>query len=217
MGRLIVIEGLDGAGKATQAALLTKALAKEGRQVLSVSFPNYDSESSALVKMYLAGAFGQRPDDVNAYAASTFYAVDRYASYKQQWQNFYQNGGTVVADRYTTSNAVHQCSKLPKEQWDEYLDWLFDLEYRRIGIPAPDRVVFLELPLKVSQRLLAERYHGDENKKDIHERNLSYLEHSHQAACYCAEKLGWVRLDCTRQGDLLPVEQIAQMVFKAVE
>ena len=139
-GRLLVIEGLDGSGKATQAELLAAALAADGLPVRQVSFPNYASDSSALVRMYLSGQFGSKPDDVNAYAASSFFAVDRYASFKTDWGGFYRDGGVVLADRYTTSNGAHQCSKLPPDQWDSYLDWLFDFEYRLLGLPAPDAV-----------------------------------------------------------------------------
>ena len=139
-GRLLVIEGLDGSGKATQAKLLAAHLAESGRRVMEITFPDYESDSSALVKMYLSGQFGDKPDDVNPYAASSFYAVDRYASYKTKWGSFYEAGGIVIADRYTTSNAVHQCSKLPPEQWDDFLRWAFDYEYRLLGLPAPDAV-----------------------------------------------------------------------------
>ena len=139
-GRLLVIEGLDGSGKATQAKLLAAHLAESGCKVMEITFPDYESDSSALVKMYLSGQFGEKPDDVNPYAASSFYAVDRYASYKTKWGSFYETGGIVIADRYTTSNAVHQCSKLPPEQWDDFLRWAFDYEYRLLGLPAPDAV-----------------------------------------------------------------------------
>ncbi len=144
-GKLIVIEGLDGSGKATQARALAEALQAQGKNVMQITFPDYASDSSALVRMYLGGQFGSHPDDVNAYAASAFYSVDRFASYKMKWGEFYREGGIVIADRYTTSNAVHQCSKLPPEQWQEFLDWLFDFEYNKIGIPAPDRVIYLEV------------------------------------------------------------------------
>ena len=188
-GRLIVIEGLDGSGKATQAARLTEALKTQEKDVKQISFPNYASDSSALIKMYLGGQFGSHPDDVNAYAASTFYSVDRYASYKSDWGGFYREGGIVVSDRYTTSNAVHQCSKLPREQWPAFLDWLFDFEYNKIGIPAPDRVIYLEVDPAVSQGLMTARYKGDESKKDIHEKDLAYLARSHDAAG--APSAGW--------------------------
>lgn len=212
MGKLIVIEGLDGSGKATQSKLLAEQLCAEGRQCRRIRFPAYESNSSALVKMYLAGEFGDKPGDVNAYAASSFYAVDRFASYKQDWGSFYQSGGVLIADRYTTSNAVHQCSKLPRSQWDDYLAWLFDFEYHKLGIPTPDAVLFLDLPTAVSQQLMSERYHGDETRKDIHEKDLDYLSHSREAAYYCAEKLGWEKIDCTQNGELLSIDEIHRKV-----
>lgn len=210
-GKLIVIEGLDGSGKATQAALLAEALEKQGKAVKKVTFPNYESNSSALVKMYLAGEFGQKPDDVNAYAASMFYAVDRYASYKS-WEQFYLDGGIVVADRYTTSNAVHQCSKLPREQWDEFTAWLFEQEYEKIAIPAPDAVIYLKVDPEVSQKLMTGRYHGDESKKDIHEKDMEYLRRSREAAQYCADTFGWLTVDCAQNGKLRSIEDISAQV-----
>ncbi|MBQ2062263.1 MAG: deoxynucleoside kinase [Oscillospiraceae bacterium] len=215
-GKLIVIEGLDGSGKATQAEALVRALEEQGKRVRKVSFPDYGSDSSALVKMYLRGAFGSKPDDVNAYAASSFFAVDRYASFKSDWGAFYRSGGVVVADRYTTSNAVHQCSKLPEEQWDEYLQWLFRYEYDLLGIPAPDRVIYLRVDPAVSQRLMTGRYHGDESKKDIHEHDLAYLNRSRAAAEYCAANLGWHTVDCARDGEMRSVEDIAADVLSLV-
>lgn len=207
-GKLIVIEGLDGSGKATQAKLLARELRRQGREVREISFPDYKSDSSVLIKMYLGGAFGSKPDDVNAYAASSFFAVDRYAGYKSDWGAFYQQGGVVIADRYTTSNAVHQCSKLPREQWDAYLDWLFRFEYEQLGIPAPDTVIYLRVDPAVSQKLMTQRYHGDEGKKDIHESDLEYLHRSRMAAEYCAEKLGWKTVPCTEGGEMRSVEEI---------
>ncbi len=212
MGKLIIFEGLDGSGKGTQTALTAQKLAARGVDLRQITFPDYASESSALVKLYLAGAFGQKPDDVNAYAASSFFAVDRYASYKTGWGAFYRDGGLVLSDRYTTSNAVHQCSKLPPAQWDGFLNWLFDFEYQKIGIPAPDAVVYLAVDPEVSQRLLAARYHGDDSKKDIQEKDLDYLARSRAAAEYCAKALGWKRIDCTADGPqgktMRTVEQI---------
>lgn len=199
MGKLIIFEGLDGSGKGTQTNLLCQALRARGADLRQITFPDYESDSSALVRMYLSGRFGQRPDDVNAYAASTFYAVDRFASYKTDWGEFYRTGGLVVSDRYTTSNAVHQCSKLPPMHWDGFLDWLFDFEYKKMGIPAPDAVVYLSVDVEVSQGLLAARYHGDAAKMDIQEKDTEYLARSRAAAEYCAHKLGWRRIDCTRE------------------
>ena len=212
-GRLIVIEGLDGSGKATQAQRLAAVLQQHGKRVREISFPNYDSDSSTLVKMYLSGAFGTQPGDVNAYAASSFYAVDRYAGMKQDWGAFYDSGGILIADRYTTSNAVHQCCKLPGAQWDAYLDWLFDYEYRLLGLPTPDLVVYLRLGIETSQRLMSERYHGDEKKKDIHESNLSYLEQAHLAADYCASKYNWKTVECAERGSLRCIDEIGADVW----
>ena len=197
MGKLIIFEGLDGSGKGTQTHLTAENLRAEGRDLRQITFPNYQSPSSALVKMYLGGEFGQRPDDVNAYAASSFYAVDRYASYKTDWGSFYREGGLVLSDRYTTSHAVHQCSKLPPMHWDGFLNWLIDFEYKKIGIPAPDGVVYLAVDPAVSQKLMTERYHGDESRKDIQEIDREYMARSRAAAEYCARTLGWQRIECT--------------------
>ena len=207
-GRLIVIEGLDGSGKATQAKLLAAHLKAQGRSVREVSFPDYASDSSALVKMYLAGQFGSKPDDVNAYAASTFFSVDRYASYKKDWGRFYEDGGIVIADRYTTSNAVHQCSKLPPDQWEGFLGWLFEFEFQLLGLPAPDAVVYLQVDPAVSQKLMTARYHGDESKKDVHEKDTEYLARSRAAAEYCAAHLGWATVHCTSTGAMRTIEDI---------
>ena len=217
MGKLIIMEGLDGSGKGTQAELLARRLTEQGRTLRKITFPDYASDSSALVRMYLAGKFGDKPDDVNPYAASSFYSVDRYASYKMNWGGFYQDGGLVISDRYTTSNAVHQCAKLPPEQWGAFLDWLFDFEYHKIGIPEPDRVIYLAVDPEVSQRLMTARYHGDESKKDIQEKDTEYMARARAAAEYCAKTLGWRRIECTRVQDgvktMLPVETIHQSIL----
>ena len=217
MGKLIIMEGLDGSGKGTQAELLARRLTEQGRTLRKITFPDYASDSSALVRMYLAGKFGDKPDDVNPYAASSFYSVDRYASYKMNWGGFYQDGGLVISDRYTTSNAVHQCAKLPPEQWGAFLDWLFDFEYHKIGIPKPDRVIYLAVDPEVSQRLMTARYHGDESKKDIQEKDTEYMARARAAAEYCAKTLGWRRIECTRVQDgvktVLPVETIHQRIL----
>ena len=199
MGKLLIFEGLDGSGKGTQTDLLCKTLRDRGQELRQITFPDYESDSSALVKMYLSGKFGQKPDDVNAFASSTFYAVDRFASYKTNWGDFYRRGGLVISDRYTTSNAVHQCSKLPPMHWDGFLEWLFDFEYKKMGIPAPDAVVYLSVDVDISQKLIAERYHGDKNKMDIQEKDAEYLARSRAAAEYYARKLGWRRIVCTKE------------------
>lgn len=216
MGKLLIFEGLDGSGKATQTALCAKALAQRGVDLRQITFPNYQSDASALVKMYLNGQFGARPDDVNAYAASSFYAVDRYASYKTDWGEYYREGGVVLSDRYTTSNAIHQCSKLPPMHWDSFLEWLFDFEYKKIGIPKPDAVLYLAVDPEVSQRLLSERYHGDESKKDIQERDTEYLARSRAAAEYCARTQGWRRIECTTVKDGVKVMRTPQEIHAEV-
>ena len=216
MRKLIVIDGLDGSGKATQAKRLAEKLKARAVPVREVSFPDYDSPSSALVKMYLAGEFGSRPGDVNAYAASSFFAVDRYASFQKDWRRDWENG-LVIADRYTTSNAIHQCSKLPESEWRAYLDWLFDFEYRLLGIPAPDLVVYLHVDPAVSQTLLEKRYGGCEEKKDLHEKDLAYLARCQDAARYCAEYLGWKTVECCRGGAMRPVEEIGDELMRLAE
>lgn len=216
-GTLIVLEGLDGSGKATQTQALYEHLLRQGRAVKKISFPNYNSPSSALVKLYLSGAFGTDPDAVNAFAASSFYAVDRYASYKQDWERFYLDGGIVLADRYTSSNAVHQCSKLERGRWDQFLQWLTQYEHGLLGIPEPDLVLYLEVDPAVSQELMRRRYGGDESKKDIHERNRDYLARSRAAADYCARTLGWQRVQCTRQGEMRGIEDIHREICGLVE
>lgn len=217
MGKLIVIEGLDGSGKSTQLDILSQRLKDEGYNAISVSFPDYDNPSSTLVKMYLSGKFGQKPNDVNAFAASTFYAVDRYASFKQNWGNFYTNGGIITAGRYVTSNAVHQCSKMPQSQWESFLDWLYDFEYNKMGIPKPDKVIFLDMPIDVSQKLLSCRYNGQEEKKDIHERDTEYLSNCRKAAIFTAEYSNWHIIPCSENGLPRTIEDIATDVLNAVK
>lgn len=216
-GRLIVIEGLDGSGKGTQAKLLYETLKAQDCKVRKVSFPDYESNSSALIKMYLAGEFGTDPSAVNAYAASSFFAVDRYASFKKDWGKFYEEGGIIISDRYTTSNAVHQCSKLPQEQWDAYLQWLFHFEYALMGIPAPDKVIYLQVDPAVSQKLMTGRYQGDESKKDIHEKDRAYLDRSRMAAEYCAEKLNWQTVHCVHEGQMRSIEDIGREILEMVK
>ena len=208
-GKLIVVEGLDGSGKATQAAKLFESLKERGMNVRKVSFPNYDSAASGPLKMYLAGEFGTAPGDVNPYAASSFFAVDRFAAYKSDWGEMYENGGVIIADRYTTSNAIHQCSKLPEEQWDGFLEWLFGYEYDLMGIPAPDSVIYLRVDPDVSQELLDKRYDNHSEKKDIHERDVAYLKRSRIAADYCAKKLGWITIECVNENGMRTIEEIA--------
>ena len=217
MGKLLVIEGLDGSGKDTQTRLLSEKLKERGLENTVISLPHYEDASSALVKLYLGGAFGSRPGDVNAYAASSFYAVDRFAGYKTRWGADYENGKIILANRYTTSNACHQMTKLDRTQWDAFLQWLFHYEYELLGIPKPDGVIFLDMPVEVSQALLAARYAGDEGKKDVHERDVDYLSACHEAAAYCAQKLGWETIACARGGKPKTVEEISDAVFSCAK
>lgn len=214
---LIVIEGLDGSGKATNAELLRKALEDAGKDVVKINFPDYDSDSSALVKMYLKGEFGSKPSDVNAYAASAFYAVDRYASYKAKWKDAYEREAWIVADRYTTSNAVHQASKLEGGERERYLDWLYDFEFEKLGLPRPDAVIYLDVDPQVSQKLMSGRYNGDDSKKDIHEADVKYLEHCREAALFAAKRLGWTVVSPCENGELLPKEQVFLRVFDSIK
>lgn len=210
---LIVIEGLDGSGKATNAALLEGYLKEKGHTVKKITFPVYESDSSAPVRMYLSGQFGKKPGDVNAYAASALYAVDRFASYRTDWKADLDAGAWVIADRYTTSNAVHQASKLEGDERDGYLEWLYDFEFDKIGLPRPDAVIYLDVPPAVSQKLIEGRYAGDNSKKDIHEQDVEYLEHCRSAAIYAADKLGWHKIPLTTNGVMDSREQNLQKII----
>ncbi len=215
-GKLIVFEGTDGSGKATQTELLCRELERRGIPFKRLTFPRYEEESSALIRLYLNGAFGSRPGDVNAYAAATFFAVDRYASYKQDWGPFYQAGGLLVADRYTTSNAVHQTVKLPPEERKTFLDWLFDFEYRLLGLPAPTRVLYLDIPTDITERMMRRREHETNTKADIHERDDAYLRRCRENAAFVTEYCGWTRVDCTAGGELRSAEDIHAEVMERI-
>lgn len=214
-GKLIVIEGLDGSGKATQANLLFEELKNIGYDSKKISFPDYDQPSSSLVKMYLNSELGKKPEDVNAYAASSFYAVDRFASYVNLWKDWYESGNIIVADRYTTSNAVYHMGKLPFNEWNYYLSWLQDFEYNKLGLPSPDLVIYLSMPVSVSQKLIAKRYNGDLNKKDIHEKDIHFLKMCSESAEYSIKKLGWKRIFCSDGEKVRTVEEIHKDVLLA--
>lgn len=218
-GKLITIEAGDGSGKATQTKALYDRLLAEGYQVLKVEYPDYQSESSALVRMYLGGEFGQQAENVSAYGASSFFAVDRYASYLLKWRQAYESGWIILADRYTTSNMVHQAVKLndPAER-EEFLTWLWDFEFGRLQLPVPDRVIYLDMPPEISDRLINSRAAKDSSrKKDIHEKDTSYLHHCHRAYNEVAEKYGWVKISCAQQGNLRTVQDIHEDVYQAVK
>ncbi len=213
-GKIAVLEGLDGSGKSTQFEMLDRYLTDKGIKHKSISFPDYDNESSALVKLYLSGKIGSSPSDVNAYAASSFYAVDRYVSYRQFWEKDYKDGAFISAARYVTSNCIYQMTKLPEEKWEEYIQWLEDYEYRKLGLPRPDQVIFLDMPIEISQKLMSGRYNGDEAKKDIHEADVSYLHACRKAALFTAERCGWKLISCSDGDAPRPIDDIFADIIK---
>ncbi len=216
-GKLIVLEGTDGSGKATQAHLLAQHLEREGRAFREIDFPRYGNPFAEPAKRYLDGALGSRPGDVNAYAASVLYAVDRFASYKEDWGGAYEAGELILANRYTTSNAVHQASKLPEEEREEYLRWLFDLEYGRMGLPAPDLVVYLDLPTELSEAMLRQRQQSTGTHADIHEQDEDYLRACRENARSIARALGWTVIRCDRAGSVRPPEDIHREIWDLVK
>lgn len=218
-GKLIIIEsGSDASGKATQSEKLYNRLVTDGYNVRKVSYPNYESDSSALVKMYLKGDFGKDAEDVSPYVASTFYAADRYASYKIEWETFYQSGGIVIADRYTTSNMVHQASKMDREEREKFLAWLEEFEFDMYQLPQPDFVVFLDVLPEISNELMKDRTNKatGEQEKDIHESNKEYLRKSYDTALYIAEKYNWNKINCVENQTLRSIEDIHEEIYKKV-
>jgi len=213
MNKFIVFEGLDGSGKGTQAKRLCEYLESKNTPYKKLDFPDYESESSALVKMYLRGEFGSDAYATNPYAASSFYAVDRYAGFVKHWKNDIENGKIIISDRYTTSNAVHQTCKLKKEKWDEYLNWLYDYEFDKLKLPKPDLVLYFDMKPEISQELINKRYKGDNTKKDIHECNLEYLKNSREAALYAAKKLDWTIIKCYENDSPLTPDDIFERVL----
>lgn len=217
MSKLIIIEGLDGCGKSTQTALIEKYLEEKHIAYKKIKLPDYESPSSTLVNMYLQGDFGKSADAVNAYAAGAFYAVDRFASYALKWKKDYEDGTLILADRYATSNLIYQMGKIDEEKWDEYLDWSEDFEYSKIGIPKPDCVIYLDMPVEISQKLMTARYNGDENKKDVHEANVAFLNGCRTSALYAAKKQGWHIVNCSDSENPLPIEHIHQKIVDIIE
>lgn len=216
--RLIAIDGLDASGKMTQTELLVSLLAEKGISHRNISFPTYDSDYSAHVNMYLKGRFGDDPETVNPFAASSFFGADRYCSYMLDWKKDYDNGSVIIANRYTSANAVHQLSKLGREKYNSFLQWLMDYEYNKLGIPKPDAVIYLCLPPEISQKMIEHRCEETGAEKDIHESNKKHLENSYQAALYSAEKLGWIKIDCNNGDVMRPREDIhAEIVEKLKE
>ena len=216
-GKLIVFEGTDGSGKATQARILAERLRSAGVPFQEIDFPRYGNPFAEPARLYLNGALGARPEDVSACAASTLYAIDRYASYKEDWGAAYEAGRLILANRYTTSNAVHQASKLPAEEREGFLDWLFDLEYNRLGLPRPDLVLYLDLPTEISGQMLRLREAVTHTPADIHEKDAGYLRQCRENAAEIVRRLGWRRIDCSRDGAVRTPEDIHREVWSAVE
>ena len=216
MGKLIVIEGTDGSGKSTQFRLLTQRVAEEGREFQKLVLPQYQEESSALIRMYLGGEFGTKPSDVNAYAASAFFAVDRYASYKKVWGKWYEQGGLVLSDRYTTSNAVHQASKEPEEKQAEYLRWLYEFEYDKLGMPRPDLVIYLDVPTDFTEKMMRTREAATNTHADIHEQDLEYLATCRRIGKNAAAYYNWTVINCVRDGEMRTIEDIHEEIYRHV-
>ncbi len=212
--KFIVIEGLDGSGKGTQSNILFETLVTRGYKVKKITFPDYDSPTSSLVKMYLGGELGDSPDAVNAYAASAFYAVDRVASFIKSWKKDYEECDYLIADRYVTSNIIYQMTKLSEDEYDEYIEWCEDFEYNRLGVPKPDTVIYLDMPPAVSQKLMSGRYNGDESKKDIHEKNMNFLLSCRESALYALDKLNWIHLSCATGDTPKSRENISQQILE---
>ena len=220
MGKLFVIDGTDGSGKRTQFEKLKERFNQEGIDYRTVSFPNYESPSSSLVKMYLSGEFSQNAKEISPYIASTFYAVDRYATYVKDYKEYYENGGIILADRYTTANMVHQAGKIESdEEKDKFLDWLFDLEFGMYGLPKPDEVFLLKMPVDIAIDLIKNRDNKftHSSQKDIHERDSQHLKDSYQAACYVAQKYNWYAIDCVKDGKLRTREEIHEEIFNEIK
>lgn len=214
---LIVLEGLDGSGKGTQFMVLCDNLEKLGVKIARVDFPDYNSNSSALVKMYLNGDFGENPKKINPYAACTFYAVDRFASYTSSWKKHQDEGKLIIANRYTSSNIVYQMSKLPENEWDSFIEWVEDTEYKKFGIPRPSVVIYLDMPIEISQELMTNRYSGDESKKDIHEKDIEFLNECRKSALFAAEKLGWFIIKCSENSKPKKINEISDEIFEIVK
>ena len=217
MGKLIVIEGTDGSGKSTQFKLLASRLEAEDQPFRRLVFPRYSEESSALIRMYLGGAFGTNPSDVNAYAASAFFAVDRYASYKQDWGQWYQDGGLIISDRYTTSNAVHQASKEPEDKQAAFLQWLYEFEYDKLGMPRPDMVIYLDVPTDFTEIMMRNREAETNTQADIHEQDMAYLATCRRIGRAAADFYGWKIVSCAENGKMRSIEDIHEEIYRLVK
>ena len=217
MGKLVVLEGIDGSGKSAQYRRLVSRFEREGIKYHSIVFPRYDQESSALIRMYLGGQFGEKPEDVNACAASIFYAVDRYASYMTDWKEYYEQGGLVLSDRFTTSNAVHQGAKLGADEQPAFFDWLYDLEYVKLGLPRPDMVIYLDVDVETSMARMKHRQQKTGKDGDIHERDVEYLQHCLDTAHRAAAHYGWRTVDFKKDGVERAVDEKHEEIFSIVK
>jgi dTMP kinase len=217
MGKLIVIEGTDGSGKSTQFRMLWEHLKEDGVSFEHIVFPRYQEESSALIRMYLGGQFGDKPSDVNAYTASAFFAVDRFASYKMDWGKWYEEGGLVLSDRYTTSNAVHQASKEPEEKQGDFLKWLYDFEYDKLGLPRPDLTIYLDVPTDFTEKLLRSREADTNTTADIHEKDMAYLATCRNTGRKAAQFYGWTLIQCVKDGQMRSIEDIHEEIYAHVK
>jgi len=220
MGKIIVIEGTDSSGKETQTEELYKKFKKEGYNVRKISFPNYKSPACEPVKMYLAGEFGETALDVNPYPVSTMFAIDRYASYKKDWEDFYNNGGIIITDRYVQSNMIHQASKIEnKTEKNKFISWLEDLEFDKIGIPRADLVVFINMPLKFAKELMEKRNNKitGKSEKDIHEKDDIYMKKSYDNACEIAKIKDWKEIKCEKENKLKSIEEISNNIYTVVK
>ena len=216
-GKLIVFEGTDGSGKATQSKMLLERLQREGIDCRPLTFPRYGKPSAAPLEEYLRGAYGTHPGDVNAYATSVLFAVDRFASYRLDWGEYYKNGGVLIADRYTTSNAVHQASKLPEGERQAYLKWLFDFEYRLLELPEPTIVFYLDVPTEITEKMMRKREAQTNTTADIHEQDEAYLRECRAAAQKTVEECAWHRIDCSKGGEMRTVEEIHEEIYRCVK
>lgn len=219
MGKLFVIDGTDGSGKQTQLEKLKMKFSEEGIDYKLVSFPNYESNSSALVKMYLSGEFGEDAKSISPYIASTFYAADRYATFKKEYEDYYKEGGIILADRYTTANMVHQAGKInDKEEREKFLNWLWDFEFNLYGLPVPTEVFFLKMPPDTALELIKNRENKftHEVQKDIHERDKNHIIDSYNAACYVAEKYNWYTVECVKDGEVRTREDIHEEIYNEI-
>lgn len=219
MGKLIVIEGTDSSGKQTQTKLLYDKLKEEGHNVKLITFPDYESPSSEPIKMYLRGELGDKPEEVNTYAVSSMYAIDRFISFTKNWKEFYENGGIILSDRYTMSNMIHQASKIENlDEKKKYVEWLYNLEFEKMKIPFPDLVIFLNMPTEFAYKLMEKRLNkfSNEEVKDIHEKNKEYMKKSYENALYMAENYNWKKIDCVKEGKIKSIEDVNKEIRKEI-